>query len=310
METKCYFCASRKLELKSTKLRFGFKGKVFNCNKCSLVFLDQKSIKLPKNFYQSKYHQTYLNKIDSNLKNPDKSFQVLKKSSQIWINKTKKILKKNSSLLDFGCSTGHFLHGLKSKTKNLYGVELNKKEAEFCKKKLNIVVSNENFEQDFSSNKFDFISMIFVLEHISDPILLLKNLKKLLTKNGKLIIVVPNINDPLIKLYDVPHFEEFYYCIEHLFYFNKKTLGQVLNKAGYSYKIENIQEYPIMNHFNWIFKKSSQGILAARQNNITFKHNSFGKRFNKLFGDFNADYKKIITRNGFGDRLWCVATKK
>ena len=75
--------------------------------------------------------------------------------------------------------------------------------------------------------------IISVLEHVLDPIHFLKSLKKLLKKNGKVIIECPSINDPLVKLYDVKLYKNFYYdqCIN---YFNMKHLKKIASKSGFN----------------------------------------------------------------------------
>ena len=50
--------------------------------------------------------------------------------------------------------------------------------------------------------KYDIVIIVSVLEHVTDPINFLKNLKLLLKNKGKVIIECPSINDPLIKFYD------------------------------------------------------------------------------------------------------------
>jgi len=54
----------------------------------------------------------------------------------------------------------------------------------------------ENFE---SVEKFDLILMISLLEHVEKPEELLKKANRLLTNNGKLVILVPCLNYPFRK---------------------------------------------------------------------------------------------------------------
>ena len=57
-------------------------------------------------------------------------------------------------------------------------------------KKTNIVKSY--FEEFETKKKYDNILMGFILEHVENPDLILKKYKKILNKNGKLFIAVPN----------------------------------------------------------------------------------------------------------------------
>lgn len=56
--------------------------------------------------------------------------------------------------------------------------------------KVNIIeIYFENFE---TNEKYDNIIMGFILEHVENPDLIIKKYKKLLSKNGKIFIAVPN----------------------------------------------------------------------------------------------------------------------
>jgi SAM-dependent methyltransferase len=56
----------------------------------------------------------------------------------------------------------------------------------------NVIVVQSMFEKFESKELFDYILMGFVLEHVEDPILLLKKYVAYLKPGGKLIVVVPN----------------------------------------------------------------------------------------------------------------------
>ena len=81
--------------------------------------------------------------------------------------------------------------------------------------------------------KYDIVIIVSVLEHVTDPINFLKNLKLLLKNKGKVIIECPSINDPLIKFYDVQEYKNFYYRPVHLNYFNRKHLIKIVKKSRF-----------------------------------------------------------------------------
>ena len=49
------------------------------CKKCSLVYLDQKSFKFPKSFYEKEYHQTYITHVEPDALNPKKYYETIGK---------------------------------------------------------------------------------------------------------------------------------------------------------------------------------------------------------------------------------------
>jgi len=302
----CPLCQGEKLKLVTQKLRFGKTGDVYRCDSCSLVFLDQNSFTFPKDFYEKEYHQTYLTHVEPDALNPHKYFEKMMKTTLPWANRFKKLIKGNEEVLDVGCSTGHFMELIKNDVKQVYGHELNKKEVEFSKNEKGLDVSGEPLEKRFGDKKFDFITMIFVLEHIGEPKTFLEYLKKFLKPDGKMIILVPNINDALVNFYQIPEFTNFYYCIEHLFYYSQETIKVLFDQAGLFGNIETVQEYPITNHLNWAYRRAPSDVIASRKNvpDVALQPTVDEKSLEALWLKFNDQYKTFLTQHGYGDRVW------
>lgn len=304
----CPLCSSNNLELITDKVRFGYKADVYNCKRCGLTFLDQNSFSFPKDFYMKHYHQTYLTHVEPDALNPQAYYEKMKKSTKIWADKFMDILTGEENVLDLGCSTGHFIDLVKEKTKKIYGYDLNKKEVDFCRKVLKLDVFDEPLEDRFREGTFDYITMIYVLEHIAEPKEFINSVKRFLKPNGKLVILVPNSQDALVNLYDIPEFRSFYYCIEHLFYYNPKTIQRLFNEVGLEGDIEVVQEYPLTNHLNWAYRRAPSDTLASRKGvpDVPLADNRPMDAWNKLWEEFNQLYKVFLKKNGFADRLWCV----
>ena len=304
----CPICKSLNTSLITDHLRFGKKGDVRHCGNCSLIFLDQNSFELPRDFYESRYHQTYLTHIEPAALDPQQYYEKMLKSTSTWSDKINGLLSGKETVLDFGCSTGHLLASIQGNTGKVYGHEVNTKEIEFCRKQLGLDVDNSDLFDRFEEGFFDYITMIYVLEHIADPINLLTQLKKLLKPNGEIIILVPNAADALLNFYDIPDFAEFYFCLEHLYYYTPTTIETVFKKSGLKGTIETIQEYPISNHLNWGYRQKPSDTLAARRlvPDIPLKEDRLTSRWESFWKQIDIDYKSFLAEIGFGDRLWCV----
>ncbi|MBZ0165416.1 MAG: class I SAM-dependent methyltransferase [Candidatus Omnitrophica bacterium] len=311
VKTGCGFCDSDHLELITDEVRFGKKAMVYRCQDCGLTFLDQASFHFPEDFYEGDYHQTYLTHIEPDAVDPRKYFEKMQKTTQVWADRFTPMLTGSEIVLDVGCSSGHFMSLIKDGTKEIYGSELNKKEIAFCREELNLDVSDQPLEARFKEGMFDFITMIFVLEHIAEPKEFLVHLKKFLKPDGKLIILVPNVKDPLVSFYDLPEFRKFYYCIEHLFYYDQETIRKLFDAAGLKGTVDVVQEYPITNHINWAYTRGPSDVIAARRNvpNVPLAPTAPEEDWEKLWNGFNSEYQKFLVKHGYGDRLWCVVGK-
>lgn len=308
----CPLCKSEHLSVYRDKLRFEQIGNVLRCSECNLVFLDQDSFDFPSDFYESQYHQTYLTHVDPDILDPHKHYTKMQKVSQLWVERVNEILTGTETVLDVGCSTGHFMTGIQNNAAKVYGHELSKKEVEFCQNVLKLEVDNKPLSERFKPESMDLITLIFVFEHIGNPVEFLKELKTYLKPNGKLVIVVPNILDPLVSLYNIEALKKFYFCIEHLFYYSPDTLSKTLDEAGFKSQIELVQEYPIINHLNWIYRQKPAETLAARAHvpDVELCDSAMMHELESFWENTNEAYQNFLLKNSYSDRIWCIAEKR
>jgi SAM-dependent methyltransferase len=108
--------------------------------------------------------------------------------------------------------------------------------------------------------EFDVVTMFHVLEHLSNPVKTLENIKHILSKNGKLIIEVPNSDDALYRLYESKEFAKMSYWSCHLNLFNASTLTLLAKRLGCNVDfVKQIQRYPLSNHLHWLAKGDKGG---------------------------------------------------
>ena len=110
----------------------------------------------------------------------------------------KEIKWKGKKVLDVGCGTGNFAREVAKKdAKYVLGIdyadeaikiaEKNNKLKNLEFKKLDVIKLNE---------KFDIIVSIGTIEHMDNPMTIIRKLKKCLNKNGKIILTTPNWTNP------------------------------------------------------------------------------------------------------------------
>jgi len=102
-------------------------------------------------------------------------------------------------ILDIGCSSGYLGKKIKQIYKCHYvGIDIDKNDIEKAKKCLDEAYVFDIEKQLLSEikfrHKFDVIIMADVLEHLDHPIKLLKEIHQIISKEGMIIISIPNIN--------------------------------------------------------------------------------------------------------------------
>jgi SAM-dependent methyltransferase len=96
-------------------------------------------------------------------------------------------------LLDVGCGDGRFLNEMRVNGWNCSGVEVDAKAVEQARKKYGLDV-RLGFLADaaYPDNTFDAITLRHVIEHIPDPIAMLRECKRILRPRGRIVVVTPN----------------------------------------------------------------------------------------------------------------------
>jgi len=90
-------------------------------------------------------------------------------------------------VLDVGCGMGQFVKYCNGSK----GVDVNEECVEFCKKQELDVIQMEYDKLPFSDKSLDTVVLDNVIEHISDPLPLLRECRRVLTSTGTIIILVP-----------------------------------------------------------------------------------------------------------------------
>lgn len=114
----------------------------------------------------------------------------------VWKHIMNKIETGKENVLDIGCGVGLGLRliNLLHPEKKLYGVDISELAVERVNKYLpNAILECEkvpplNYDDDF----FDIIICTEFLEHITDPVFALKEIKRVLKPEGKVLITIPN----------------------------------------------------------------------------------------------------------------------
>lgn len=172
-------------------------------------------------------------------------------------NKIKKILalspKIKAKILDVGCGWGNFLQILNKNHLEYLGIDISQKAVAICNKKgLNCLKTDLINLSKNGRQKYSLITFFQVIEHLKNPLEYLRAAKKLLKKNGILLITTPNNNSPLRTLFG-PKWSV-YNTPSHYFFYSKKSLGRLLKMAGFN-KFEVKIDQPRYFSLNYILQR-------------------------------------------------------
>jgi len=164
-------------------------------------------------------------------------------------------------LLDVGCGNGFFLDHMRRLGWDASGVELDGEAVSVAREKLGLEVFHGSLEEaNFPDGYFDAVTVNHVIEHVLDPVGLLKECRRILRADGRLIVITPNIKslgccaiDENWVHWDPPR---------HLFIFSPEALGTCAERAGLI--LEDLRTTASNARWSWAISRliKQDGILA------------------------------------------------
>jgi len=266
----CCWCGNHSYEVLIKGPRRDFE--ILRCSQCGLA----RTFPLP-DFSKERYVNY---KMDFYLKNKKLFLSFMKEVLREVLR-----FKKRGRLLEIGSGVGYFLELAKGRGFKIQGLELSKKAIQIINRNLGegVVKNCLLSEANFSSEYFDVVVINHVLEHILDLKPLLVEIRRILKKDGVLVIGSPNFNGVFAKLRASkwPGLQP----DEHIWQFEPRTIIEILES-------ENFQVIRLK-------KKASQNLQSAF---------TFPRRFSlKIFLSNILNW--CLGLVGFGDNMFVIAKK-
>jgi SAM-dependent methyltransferase len=141
-------------------------------------------------------------------------------------------------LLDVGCASGAMLAMLQARGWKVTGVEISGPQAAHCKSR-GLDVRNLPLEKNqFAERSFDVVLASHLIEHLNNPCLFIREIKRILKPQGRVYITTPNITGLQSRLLGSRWRSAIF---DHLYLFSIKTLRLLLETSGF--KVERVKTW-------------------------------------------------------------------
>lgn len=238
MKYKCKFCDNK---IKSNLIVHNYNdnknnGIFYECDLCEVIIQPNQL----NNLYDTQESSNY--NLNKNLFYYLKQFTLLH-----FIYNLRKIFKKKTDILDYGCGSGELAATMSEiyKDKNIFTSDVFDLDKKFIPKIKQHFLSHKG---QLIDKKFDIIIMRHVFEHVFDLNIFLKEIKKnFKNKESCLVMEVPNKNSfwrKIMKKRWPGYFYPFHYYV-----FSKKFLKNIFINNGLEIFMEKKSEPPVVGSY-------------------------------------------------------------
>ncbi len=168
---------------------------------------------------------------------------------------------KPGSLLELGVGGGRFLYRMKKRGWDVTGVDIDPKVAERISRKYQINVYTGDVTNLEIGQQFDVVTLNQTVEHLVDPMAVLKKCHGLLKPGGRIVITTPNVESLGATL-----FKEYWRGWEpprHLHLYSIKSLEKLIKLADFD--VDEIDTYTCESQTGYYSSYLNEAYHQSRQ---------------------------------------------
>ncbi len=285
---------------------------VLECNTCSFTFIP------PYYRKQISYEQYKDETVANAVRNGNNWVKIERHKLRYDLIKK---YKPKGSLFDLGAGWGHFMLTGQMLGYDVYGIEISEQPYLYSKNDLKLAVDHIDFFKMTEEKKYDIITMWDVLEHIDKADDVIAKCAKLNSTGGILVIQVPQIDSYFAK----KHQDNWKMMgLDHVNYFGKKTITQLLEKHGYkvetiksSFEIKLFIMYTILPLIKRLKGKTKQTQQEANNSINATERQQYFNTFTqkpmwklKLYMKLHNILYKTLSLLNIGEEMIVIASKK
>ncbi len=197
-----------------TNFEYGTTGELSRCSRCG--FIQCTDLEDVLGFYEDLEDREYENGRKERLLQERKVVAEIRR------------MHPGEKLLDVGAGSGMLVEEAIRAGYQAEGIEPSKHLQQNALA-LGLPVHQGTFPHQKTPGPYDVITLIDVLEHVTNPLELMTDLRKALKKDGMLVLVTPDVRSFMPRLLK---YRWWHYRVAHVGYFNKKNLSILADRAG------------------------------------------------------------------------------
>jgi 2-polyprenyl-3-methyl-5-hydroxy-6-metoxy-1,4-benzoquinol methylase len=217
------------------------------CRRCDTVYLnprpDSDGIRLA---YPENYHAFQFDESEFGL-----VYRVRQRLEARRLLRWCRGLPDGAAILDIGCGDGFHVELLRKFGKPTWevdGVDSDSRAVSGARKRGIDIHQGSIEELNLKQESYDLILMIMTIEHVCDPLAMLKVVSGLLKPGGRLVIVTDNTGSPDFRIFGNRHWGGYHFP-RHLYLFNRRNLSQLCDRAG----LKTVSVKSALSPVNWTY---------------------------------------------------------
>ena len=217
------------------------------CRRCGLVYLNPR----PADDEAARIYPDHYHAFDFNPDEFGLAYRVRRWLESRRVKRWTRGLPPDARILDVGCGDGFHLHLLRDYGPpgwTLEGVDTDPRAVAAAERAGLTVHRGEVEELDLPAAAYHLVLMVMTVEHLADPVRVLRSVARLLAPGGRVVVVTDNAASPDFALFGGRHWGGYHFP-RHFHLFTKPTLAKLAAAAGLTVEKVVTDFSPV----NWVY---------------------------------------------------------